>query len=132
MVGDTADRLALAVDRPRRGGFGGYLFLNYRLTGDFFAFSKIMEQNWYKKLEPPWVGVHDVWLRIFGVNLAEGFHEFFYIVLSFVCTVWCWIRPAPILRALDDAELAAHQQHVLRAQRASLHAGAVPDFHPLC
>lgn len=76
-------------------GFAGYLVLNYRMTGDFFAFSKIMEENWYKKLEPPWVGVRDVWLRVFGVNLAEGFHEFFYIVLSFVCTVWCWLRLRP-------------------------------------
>ena len=76
-------------------GFAAYLWLNYRLTGDFFAFSKIMEKHWFKKLEPPWVGVRDVWLRVFGVNLAEGFHEFFYIVLSFVCTVWCWIRLRP-------------------------------------
>lgn len=76
-------------------GFAAYLLLNYRLTGDLFAFSKIMEQHWFKKLEPPWVGVRDVWLRVFGVNLAEGFHEFFYIVLGFVCTVWCWLRLRP-------------------------------------
>ena len=76
-------------------GFGAYLLLNYKLTGDFFAFSKIMEEHWYKKFAPPWIGVRDVWLRVFGVNLAEGFHEFFYIVLGFVCTVWCWIRLRP-------------------------------------
>ena len=76
-------------------GFAGYLLLNYKLTGDFFAFSKIMEEHWFKKFAPPWIGVRDVWLRVLGVNLAEGFHEFFYIVLSFVCTVWCWIRLRP-------------------------------------
>ena len=76
-------------------GFAAYLLLNYKLTGDFFAFSKIMEKHWFKKFAPPWVGVRDVWLRVFGVNLAEGFHEFFYIVLGLVCTLWCWIRLRP-------------------------------------
>lgn len=76
-------------------GFAAYLLLNYQLTGDFFAFSKIMEKHWFKKFAPPWIGVRDVWLRVFGVNLAEGFHEFFYIVLGFVCTLWCWIRLRP-------------------------------------
>ena len=76
-------------------GFVAYLLLNYRLTGDFFAFSKIMEEHWFKKFAPPWIGVRDVWLRVSGVNLAEGFHEFFYIVVSFVCTVWCWLRLRP-------------------------------------
>ena len=76
-------------------GFVAYLWLNYRLTGDFFAFSKIMEQYFYKKLEPPWVGLHEVWQRIPDVDVAEGFHELFYIVLGFVCTIWCWIRLRP-------------------------------------
>lgn len=76
-------------------GFVIYLLINYRLTGDAFAFSKIMEKHWFKKFAPPWIGVRDVWLRVFGVNLAEGLHEFFYIVLGFVCTLWCWIRLRP-------------------------------------
>ena len=76
-------------------GFAGYLFLNYRVTGDAFAFSPIMEEHWYKKMMPPWIGIRDVWLRIPGFNLTEGLHEFIFIVFSFLCTVWCWIKLRP-------------------------------------
>jgi Gpi18-like mannosyltransferase len=73
-------------------GFVAYLALNYQVTGDPFAFSKLMEERWFKKFTPPWIGVRDVWLRIEGVNLTEGLHEFLFIVLGFLCTVWCWLR----------------------------------------
>ena len=76
-------------------GFLAYLFLNYRVTGDPFAFSPIMEEHWYKKVMPPWVGIRDVWLRIPGFNLTEGLLEFVFIVFSFLCTVWCWIKLRP-------------------------------------
>jgi Gpi18-like mannosyltransferase len=76
-------------------GFAGYLLLNYRVTGDPLAFSKIMEEHWYKKITPPWVGIYDVWRRIFTFNLTEGLHEFIFIVLSFLSTVWCWIKLRP-------------------------------------
>src|ERR1044071_6580600 len=76
-------------------GFAGYLLLNYRVTGDPFAFSKIMEEHWYKKYAPPWVGIRDVWLRIPSFNLTEGLHEFIFIVFSFLCAVWCWIKLRP-------------------------------------
>lgn len=76
-------------------GFAAYLLLNYRVTGDPFAFSKIMEEHWYKKYTPPWVGIYDVWLRIPSFNLTEGLHEFIFIVFSFLCTVWCWIKLRP-------------------------------------
>jgi Gpi18-like mannosyltransferase len=76
-------------------GFAAYLFLNYRVTGDPFAFSKIMEEHWYKKITPPWIGIQDVWHRIFTFNLTEGLHEFIFIVLSFLATVWCWKKLRP-------------------------------------
>lgn len=76
-------------------GFASYLVLNYRVTGDPFAFSRIMEDHWYKRLMPPWVGIRDVWLRIPGFNLTEGLHEFVFIIFSFLCTVWCWIKLRP-------------------------------------
>jgi len=75
-------------------GFIAYLLINYHVTGDFFAFSKIMEEHWFKKLKPPWIGIRDVWLRI-PDDVTEGLHEFFYIVLVFVCTIWCWWRSRP-------------------------------------
>lgn len=76
-------------------GTATYLFINYSVTGDPFAFSKIMEVNWYKKFNSPWVGIHDVWLRIPYFNLTEGLLEFVFIVFSFLCTVWCWIKLRP-------------------------------------
>jgi len=76
-------------------GFGVYLFLNYRVTGDPFAFSPIMEEHWYKKLTSPWVGIHESWTRIFRFNLTEGLFEFIFIVFSFGCTVWCWLTLRP-------------------------------------
>jgi hypothetical protein len=76
-------------------GFAGYLLLNYRVTGDPFAFTAIMEKQWYKKLAPPWLGIRDVWLRIPHFNLTEGLLEFVFIVFSFVCTAWCWWRLRP-------------------------------------
>ncbi|HYJ06643.1 MAG TPA: hypothetical protein VEX43_16020 [Chthoniobacterales bacterium] len=76
-------------------GFAGYLLLNYRVTGDPFAFTAIMEKQWYKKLAPPWLGIRDVWLRIPHFNLTEGLLEFVFIVFSFLCTVWCWWKLRP-------------------------------------
>ncbi len=76
-------------------GVAGYLWLNYHVTGNPFAFSAVMEQQWYKKFNAPWMGIGDVWLRIADTNMTEGFHEFFYIVLGLVCTVWSWIRLRP-------------------------------------
>ncbi|HVF73391.1 MAG TPA: hypothetical protein VM940_17450 [Chthoniobacterales bacterium] len=73
-------------------GTASYLYLNYRVTGDPFAFSKIMEVNWYKKFNVPWKGVYDVWRRIPTFNLTEGWFEFIFILFSFLCTVWCWIK----------------------------------------
>jgi hypothetical protein len=76
-------------------GFAAYLLLNYRVTGHPLAFSQVMEEHWYKKITPPWVGIHDVWRRIPGTNLTEGLQEFIFIVFSFLCTVWCWIKLRP-------------------------------------
>lgn len=76
-------------------GFAGYLLLNYRVTGDPFTFSKIMELHWYKKITFPWVGIGGVIRRLPGTNLTEGLHEFVFILFGFICTVWCWIALRP-------------------------------------
>jgi len=76
-------------------GFGGYLLLNYQVTGNAFAFSPIMYEHWYKKLTPPGAGIQDVWHRIFTFNLTEGLFEFVFIVLSFLATIWCWMKQRP-------------------------------------
>lgn len=38
-------------------GFGGYLLLNYRVTGDPFAFVRFTREHWYKSLATPWDGI---------------------------------------------------------------------------
>ncbi len=73
-------------------GFLGYLWLNHEVTGDFFAFTKIMHEHWYKKFATPWFGIYDVWLRARGMNVNEGLNEFVAIVLLTVCMVWSWFR----------------------------------------
>ena len=76
-------------------GFLGYLWLNHEVTGDFFAFTKIMQEHWYKKFASPWFGIHDVWLRALGMNINEGLNEFIAVVLISVCMVWSWFRLRP-------------------------------------
>lgn len=76
-------------------GFLGYLWLNHEVTGDFFAFTGIMQKHWYKKLASPWFGVHDVWLRVLGENVNEGLNEFIAVMLTLGCTVWSWFRLRP-------------------------------------
>ena len=80
-------------------GTGIYLCINYRVAGDPFAFSKIMEVNWYKRFKMPWAGIHDVWLRVPNFNLTEGWFEFAFIGFSFLCVVWCWIKLRPTYAA---------------------------------
>lgn len=76
-------------------GFAAYLWLNYKVTGDFFAFSKIMEEHWFKKFTSPWFAIRDVWRRVPEGKTLEGLHEFFFIVFGLVCTIWGWLRLRP-------------------------------------
>jgi Gpi18-like mannosyltransferase len=76
-------------------GFLGYLWLNHEVTGDYFAFTKIMQEHWYKKFASPWFGIYDVWLRAWGMNVNEGLNEFVAVVLVTVCMVWSWFRLRP-------------------------------------
>lgn len=76
-------------------GFLLYLALNYHVTGNPFAFSPIMEEHWFKKFTPPWVGIYEVWLRTPEINLTEGLQELVFIAVGFVGIVWCWLRLSP-------------------------------------
>lgn len=76
-------------------GFAAYLLLNYVVTGDALTFSSYMDERWYKRFTPPWIGIWDVWLRVPGANMTEGLHEFVFIVLGFICTVCSWLMLRP-------------------------------------
>ena len=73
-------------------GFLGYLWLNHEVTGDFFAFTKIMKEHWYKKVASPWFGVHDVYLRARGMNINEGLNEFVGEILITGGMIGSWFR----------------------------------------
>ncbi len=70
-------------------GFAVYLALNYRATGDPLAFLQIQHEHWFKKFAPPWIGIRDVWRRVPEGSPIEGSHEFVYIVLAFLGSIWC-------------------------------------------
>jgi hypothetical protein len=76
-------------------GFLGYLWLNHELTGDYFAFTKIMHEHWYKKFASPWFGIHDLWLRALGLNVNEGLNELVAVAILSICAVWSWFRLRP-------------------------------------
>lgn len=80
-------------------GFGGYLLLNHHVTGDFFAFSAIMRQNFFKSLTWPWNGLSSA-IGSFQREPSEaqmiGMQELMFIVLGLVCTVVSWVKLRPV------------------------------------
>ncbi|MBC8030251.1 MAG: glycosyltransferase family 39 protein [Pyrinomonadaceae bacterium] len=80
-------------------GFGGYLLLNYHVTGDALAFSSIMRQNFHKSLTWPWTGI-DSTLGALNREAADaemiGIQELSFIVLGLVCTIVSWVKLRPI------------------------------------
>ncbi len=80
-------------------GFAAYLLLNYRVTGDPFAFSKIVEQHWYKSLTWPWVGIKATItsvatrkpVTVWGIFVPE----LVFIILSFLATLICAFKLRP-------------------------------------
>lgn len=80
-------------------GFGIYLCLNYRVTGDFFAFNKLLEEGWLKHLAVPSAGFAHVWGALLDKEpeyaVMAGFQELFFIGLALACTVWSWFRLRP-------------------------------------
>jgi hypothetical protein len=73
-------------------GFAVYLWLNYRITGNWLAFLQIQKENFFKELMWPWVSILDLWSRIPEENAMTGVQEFAYVVLGLACTVWSWFR----------------------------------------
>ena len=103
-------------------GFLGYLWLNYEVTGDFFAFTQIMQEHWYKKFASPWFGIHDVYLRALGMNINEGLNEFIGIVLVTICATWSWIslRPSYAVWITLNWLLISSTSYVLSVPRYAL------------
>ncbi len=75
-------------------GFGVYLLLNYHVTGDPFAFTKLMHENFFRELKPPWVGAAALWDNLLWEKPEEfvmvGLAEAFFTLLALGMTIWSW------------------------------------------
>ena len=76
-----------------------YLWVNYHVTGDALAFTKLMDENFYRALAPPWVGAQSLWENLQTSNARDyvtvGVAEMVFTVLGLVFTIWSWF----VLRA---------------------------------
>ncbi len=81
-------------------GLGIYLWINFALTGDPLAFTKIFREHFFQSLASPWIGLRDVF-RILGGDqpdfvLMSGGAEAFFSIFALAMTVWSWfvLRPS--------------------------------------
>lgn len=80
-------------------GFGGYLWINYHVAGNPFAFLTIREEFYHISLAPPWTGVReaiDSMNRTPAQAQIVGVQECLFIALGFICTIASWIKLRPI------------------------------------
>ncbi|MGI8437607.1 MAG: ArnT family glycosyltransferase [Chthoniobacterales bacterium] len=75
-------------------GFGVYLWVNYHVTGDALAFTKLMDEKFYRALAPPWVGAQSLWESLQTSSARDyvtvGVAEMVFTVLGLVFTIWSW------------------------------------------
>ncbi|HSS21514.1 MAG TPA: glycosyltransferase family 39 protein [Pyrinomonadaceae bacterium] len=79
-------------------GFGGYLLLNKHVTGDFFAFTSLMQRFFFKSLASPLTGIDNALGSLTrSPSEAEmiGVQEVFFIFLGLVCSVISWFKLRP-------------------------------------
>ncbi|HEY0080562.1 MAG TPA: mannosyltransferase family protein [Pyrinomonadaceae bacterium] len=104
-------------------GLACYLLLNKYVTGDAFAFQKILREHWHKKLSWPWLGIRGVAGGIWRPDAAEaqmvGVQELIFIALGFVAIVWCWreLRPSYAIWATLNWLLLTSTSFVLSSPR---------------
>jgi hypothetical protein len=80
-------------------GFGVYLFINWKVTGDPFAFLRMRKQLFTMEGAWPWIGIRNAIGNLRGTpSYAEtvGAQELYFAVLGFVCMILSWIKLRPI------------------------------------
>jgi hypothetical protein len=81
-------------------GFGVYLLLNWRVTGDPFAFLKMRDQLFHMSFSWPWRGMRGAIgiMMDWKPSQAEmvGTQELFFGLLGLVCTVVSWFKLRPV------------------------------------
>ena len=81
-------------------GFGIYLFLNWSVSGNPFAFFAIRKPFFGMSASWPWVGIRQALL----INLQRppneaelvGAQELYFVVLGFVCIIVSWFKLRPL------------------------------------
>lgn len=77
-------------------GFVGYLALNYRVTGDPFAYAKLLEGKWFKTPGSPIRGVADMLKSYSWRTPVERqmvvYHQTFFLILGAAGAVRAWLR----------------------------------------
>ncbi len=80
-------------------GFGVYLMVNWRVTGDPFAFLRMRQKLFAMSTSWPWVGIREA-IGSFDrtANEAEmvGAQELSFVTLSLICTIVSWIKLRPL------------------------------------
>lgn len=79
-------------------GFGVYLLINWRITGDPFAFLALRHQLFAMSTSWPWVGIREAignMDREPGQAEMVGAQEFFFAIFGLICTIISWIKLRP-------------------------------------
>ena len=79
-------------------GFAIYLLLNWRISGDPFAFLKMRKELFHMSFSWPWIGIKSAIGNMQRTpNQAEivGGEEFFATMLMLVCAIISWIKMRP-------------------------------------
>jgi hypothetical protein len=75
-------------------GFGIYLWVNFQVTGDPFAFTKLMGEHFYREFAPPWVGLQSLRDSFYEDGLEyvmmAGVAEAFFALLGIALMIWSW------------------------------------------
>jgi hypothetical protein len=107
-------------------GFGIYLWLNWSVYGDPFAFSEIQRGHWFKDLSPPWEGIAGMVTRLGDPNpdgaLMYGGMELLFTAIGLVATVATaiWLRPTWAVWMAGNWLLIVSTGYVLSVPRYSL------------
>ena len=83
-------------------GFAVYLFLNWRISGDPFAFLKMRRQLFHMSFSWPWNGIADALRNVRRApNQAEivGTQEALFTLLGFACAIVSWVKLRPVYAA---------------------------------
>ena len=80
-------------------GFGVYLFLNWKITGDPFAALRMRKTISSATVAWPWVGIHDSidsLDREPGEAEIVGAQELYFSILGLICVIASWVKLRPV------------------------------------